>query len=151
MKHNIKEQPLHFSSILPPTSVMSSDNSEIRDALGTLRNKYSHARMTNCDARIEATSDEYNLDFLRGLKLSYSHQPLFLQSVIGMAMSLKPMFDDPVNGNFFKKVFLIIAEPERIISFRVDWEDDQGNMICNRGWRVEFSRYSIQSKMLLSI
>ena len=32
-----------------------------------------------------------------------------------------------------------IVEPERVILFRVPWVDDQGNIIVNRGFRVEFN------------
>ena len=30
-----------------------------------------------------------------------------------------------------------IAEPDRVVSFRVCWEDDSGNVRVNRGWRVQ--------------
>ena len=78
---------------------------------------------------------------LRGLKLSYSmNQPTFVQVVEETANSLQPLFDDPLNGKFYNKVFLIMTDPERVISFRVNWVDDRGNNRQNRGWRVEFSR-----------
>jgi len=32
-----------------------------------------------------------------------------------------------------------LTEPDRIISFRVTWEDDQGNVQVNRAWRVQFN------------
>ena len=32
-----------------------------------------------------------------------------------------------------------LVEPERIIKFRVPWEDDQGNIHVNRGFRVQFN------------
>eukprot|EP00560_Eucampia_antarctica_P009144 CAMPEP_0197827646 /NCGR_PEP_ID=MMETSP1437-20131217/4383_1 /TAXON_ID=49252 ORGANISM="Eucampia antarctica, Strain CCMP1452" /NCGR_SAMPLE_ID=MMETSP1437 /ASSEMBLY_ACC=CAM_ASM_001096 /LENGTH=400 /DNA_ID=CAMNT_0043428581 /DNA_START=254 /DNA_END=1453 /DNA_ORIENTATION=+ len=32
-----------------------------------------------------------------------------------------------------------MTEPERILSFRVPWTDDDGNIQHNRGWRVEFN------------
>ena len=32
-----------------------------------------------------------------------------------------------------------MCEPDRIINFRVNWEDDQGEVQVNRGWRVQFS------------
>jgi glutamate dehydrogenase (NADP+) len=32
-----------------------------------------------------------------------------------------------------------LVEPERIIKFRVPWEDDQGNVHVNRGFRVQFN------------
>ena len=38
-----------------------------------------------------------------------------------------------------EKVLYRMATPERDISFRVVWEDDQGNIQINRGYRVQFS------------
>lgn len=32
-----------------------------------------------------------------------------------------------------------LVEPERIITFRVPWVDDQGEVQVNRGWRVQFN------------
>lgn len=32
-----------------------------------------------------------------------------------------------------------MTEPDRTVSFRVCWEDDAGNVNCNRGWRVQFN------------
>jgi glutamate dehydrogenase (NADP+) len=81
------------------------------------------------------------LGFLGDLRAKYSHQPVFLQSVEEIALSLLPLFSDPEHGAFYKRAFIAMTEPERTISFRVPWEDDQGNMHFNRGWRVEFSRY----------
>ena len=80
-----------------------------------------------------------DLDFLDDLRNKYSHQPTFLQAVEEMAMALLPLFQDEKNGPFYKRAFLAMTEPERTISFRVPWEDDNGNMQFNRGWRVEFS------------
>ncbi len=108
---------------------------ETRDALDSLRNKYSHSRVLD-----QHMAQDNDLDFLRGLSDSYAHQPIFLQAVEEMAISLKPLFDDSKDGEFYKKVFLIMAEPERLISFRINWVDDQGILRQNKGWRVEFSR-----------
>ena len=78
--------------------------------------------------------------FLETLRRNYSHQPVFLQAVEEMAINLKPLFADPTHGEFYQRAFLVMTEPERTISFRVPWEDDEGNMRYNRGWRVEFNR-----------
>ena len=32
-----------------------------------------------------------------------------------------------------------MTEPDRIIIFRVSWEDDDGNVRVNRAWRVQFN------------
>jgi len=82
-----------------------------------------------------------NLDFLNDLKAKYAHQPTFLQAVEEMALSLADLFEDPDKGDFYKRAFLAMTEPERSISFRVTWMDDEGKMRVNRGYRVEFSRY----------
>lgn len=80
-----------------------------------------------------------NLSFLDDMRAKYAHQPIFLQSLDEMAVSLLPLFDDHDQGEFYQRAFLAIAEPERTISFRVSWMDDEGNLQFNRGWRVEFN------------
>mmetsp|Transcript_19948 Transcript_19948/g.41705 ORF Transcript_19948/g.41705 Transcript_19948/m.41705 type:complete len:453 (-) Transcript_19948:159-1517(-) len=78
-------------------------------------------------------------DFLADLQSKYSHQPIFLQAVEEMALSVEPLFEDPENGEFYKRAFAYMTEPERMISFHVPWMDDAGVLHVNRGWRVEFS------------
>jgi len=78
-------------------------------------------------------------DFLDDLKGKYAHEPTFLQAVEEMALSLKPLFEDPEKGDYYKRAFCAIAEPERTLKFRVSWMDDAGNLQFNRGWRVEFN------------
>lgn len=76
---------------------------------------------------------------LEDLQNKYAHQPTYLQAVQEMARSLEPLFQHPINGHQYQKAFKILTEPERIISFKVPWEDDDGVLHINRGWRVEFS------------
>lgn len=86
--------------------------------------------------------DEDHVDtvsFLDDLKEKYSYQPVFLQAVDEMALSLGDLFDDAKEGEFFRRAFVAMTEPERVISFRVPWMDDHGMIHYNRGWRVEFS------------
>ena len=90
---------------------------------------------------VEEKKEELSeLSFLTDLKSKYSHQPTFLQAVEEMAISLKPLFKDPEKGDFYRRAFLAMAEPERTIKFRVSWMNDKGELRFNRGWRVEFSR-----------
>jgi glutamate dehydrogenase (NADP+) len=85
------------------------------------------------------TNPVKKFDFLDDLRTKYPHQPIFLQAVEEMALSIEPLFSDPINGDFYKKAFLYLTEPERMISFHVPWMDDKGVQHVNRGWRVEFS------------
>lgn len=61
------------------------------------------------------------------------------RAVEEMAISLRSLFLDPEKGDFYQRAFVAMAEPERIISFRVPWMDDNGVLHFNRGYRVEFS------------
>jgi len=88
---------------------------------------------------IHTPSIHASLSFLDPLREKYAHQPTFLQAVEEMAESLAPIFANKEKGEFYKRAFLVMTEPERSISFRVNWTDDQGRLQTNRGWRVEFS------------
>lgn len=81
------------------------------------------------------------LEFLNELEDKYAHQPVFLQAVEEMALSLMDFFQDEKLGDFYQRAFLLMAEPERTVSFRVPWMDDKGSLRSNRGWRIEFNRY----------
>jgi len=62
----------------------------------------------------------------------------FHQAVQEVAESLMPVIDkNPV----FRKAKILerIAEPERVILFRVPWMDDKGEVQVNRGYRIEMN------------
>ena len=65
-------------------------------------------------------------------------EPEFLQAVTEVFESLEPVIDaDP---RFEKNgIMERITEPERMISFRVSWVDDNGKVQVNRGYRVQFN------------
>lgn len=68
----------------------------------------------------------------------YPHQPEFIQAVKEVGSSIGKVYDDnPKYAEF--KVFERLCEPDRIISFRVNWEDDNGQVQINRGFRVQFN------------
>jgi len=62
--------------------------------------------------------------------------PEFLQAVEEVANSLIPIFED---NPMYMRIFEVIAEPERVIVFKVPWETDDGTIKVNRGFRVQFS------------
>jgi len=63
-------------------------------------------------------------------------QKEFLQAFEEVLQSLKPVFE---KDEKYLAVMETIAEPERVITFRVPWIDDKGVQRVNRGFRVQFS------------
>ncbi len=67
------------------------------------------------------------------------NEPEFHQAVKEVLDSLKDVID--ANEAAYRKVSLLerMVEPERIISFKVPWVDDNGNVQVNKGYRVQFN------------
>ena len=63
----------------------------------------------------------------------------FHQAVKEVLDSLRLVID--ANEEKYRSVSLLerLVEPERIISFRVPWVDDKGNVLVNKGYRVQFN------------
>ena len=65
-------------------------------------------------------------------------EPEFHQAVHEVLTSLVPVVNE--RPELIKKgVMDSLVEPERFVSFRVPWEDDQGVVHVNRGYRVQFN------------
>ncbi len=66
-------------------------------------------------------------------------EPEFHQAVKEVLDSLRLVID--ANEDKYKKVGLLerLTEPERVISFRVPWVDDNGCVQVNKGYRVQFN------------
>ena len=65
-------------------------------------------------------------------------EPEFHQTVREVLESLEPVIEkrpDYVTSGVLER----IVEPERIIKFRVPWTDDNGNVMVNRGFRIQFN------------
>lgn len=62
----------------------------------------------------------------------------FLQAVKEVLTTLTPVFN---HNPLYEKYNIAerIIEPERFISFKITWVDDQGNIQVNRGYRVQFN------------
>lgn len=83
-----------------------------------------------------------NNTYLKGiydeLESRYSYQPEYLQAVYEVLESLEPLIEkDPKYQT--NAVVERIVYPERLIEFRVTWEDDNGKVQVNRGYRVQFN------------
>ncbi|MGF0009725.1 NADP-specific glutamate dehydrogenase [Desulfovibrio sp. SGI.102] len=75
---------------------------------------------------------------IEGLKQKYASEPVFLQAVEEVLMTLQPLLDKDTKYEKYK-ILERITEPERIISFRVEWVDDKGEIQVNRGYRVQYN------------
>jgi len=70
------------------------------------------------------------------VKARDGEQSEFLQAFEEVLQSLTPVFK---KDERYLAVMETIAEPERVITFRVPWIDDKGVQRVNRGFRVQFS------------
>ena len=76
--------------------------------------------------------------FMELVKQRNGHEPEFLQAVQEVAETVIPYIID--NDIYFgKNILLRMVEPERLISFRVSWVDDDGEIQVNRGYRVQMN------------
>ncbi|WP_431124983.1 NADP-specific glutamate dehydrogenase [Flagellimonas flava] len=66
------------------------------------------------------------------------HEPEFIQAVQEVAETVIPYIvkHDIYHG---KNILLRMVEPERLISFRVAWVDDSGEIHVNRGYRIQMN------------
>jgi glutamate dehydrogenase (NADP+) len=76
--------------------------------------------------------------FMIGLKKRNPHEPEFHQAVQEVAESLAPfLLENPKYRE--ARILERMTEPDRVVIFRVTWEDDEGNIRVNRAWRVQFN------------
>ncbi len=76
--------------------------------------------------------------FMRGLVRRNPGEPEFHQAVHEVAETLAPFI--LANPRYRQgQILERMTEPDRIVIFRVTWEDDQGNIRANRAWRVQFN------------
>ena len=83
-------------------------------------------------------TNEYLKRVYEGLEKRNANEPEFLQAVREVLESIQPVVEKHPE---YEKAGLIerLVEPERIITFRVPWVDDQGKVQVNRGHRVQFN------------
>ena len=83
-------------------------------------------------------TNEYLKRVYDGLAQRNANEPEFLQAVREVLESIQPVVEKHPE---YEKAGLIerMVEPERIITFRVPWVDDQGKVQVNRGYRVQFN------------
>ncbi len=84
------------------------------------------------------TDDAMVQQFMQGLIRRNQGEPEFHQAVQEVAESVMPFI--LANPRYQKaQIFERMTEPDRIVIFRVSWEDDEGNIRANRAFRVQFN------------
>jgi len=77
-------------------------------------------------------------EFMAELKAKNPGEPEFHQAVEEVAESLEPVLEQ--SPEYRKaKILERMAEPERVILFRIPWVDDKGELQINKGYRVEMN------------
>jgi len=73
---------------------------------------------------------------IEAVKARDPDQKEFIQAVTEVLTSLVPILEAEPK---YQKLLPLLVEPERIIIFRVPWVNDKGEMVVNRGFRVQFN------------
>ena len=74
--------------------------------------------------------------FMEGVKKRNPGQDEFVQAVQEVAQDIFDFIEDKEQYHE-AQILRRIAEPDRVVSFRVCWEDDSHNIRVQRGWRVQ--------------
>ena len=84
-----------------------------------------------------AVSDHVDVSqFVEGVRKRNPGQTEFVQAVQEVAEDIFEFIEDKEEYHHYQ-ILRRIAEPDRVISFRVCWEDDNHNIRVQRGWRVQ--------------
>ena len=84
-----------------------------------------------------AVKEHVDLDrFIAGVKARNPGQPEFVQAVQEVSQDIFEFIKDKKQYHEYQ-ILRRIAEPDRVVSFRVCWEDDNNNIRVQRGWRVQ--------------
>jgi glutamate dehydrogenase (NADP+) len=77
-------------------------------------------------------------NFLQEVSQRNTNEPEFMQAVSEVAQTVIPYIvaNDIYHG---KNILMRMAEPERVVMFRVPWIDDSGEIRVNRGYRIEMN------------
>lgn len=81
---------------------------------------------------------EFVSKFMNQVRLQNEGQPEFHQAVEEFVETIAPFY---LENQVYRdnKILERIVNPDRIIVFRVVWEDDKGEIQINRGYRVQFN------------
>ncbi len=75
---------------------------------------------------------------IENVKIRNAHEPEFIQTVEEVFSSIEPLVNAHPEYEKYD-ILMRMTEPDRAISFRVTWVDDNGNVQVNRGYRYQFN------------
>ena len=89
-------------------------------------------------ASITQAAQEELDGFMSGLERRNPGEPEFQQAVHEVAQTLVPF---TLDHSKYRDAQILerLTEPDRVIIFRVTWQDDSGQIRANRAWRVQFN------------
>ena len=82
---------------------------------------------------------EYIKKVIQSVKDKNPNEPEFVQAVSEVFSSLSPAIEKEPTKYIENGVLERLVEPDRIITFRVAWVDDNNKVQVNRGYRVQFN------------
>ena len=89
------------------------------------------------------TNQKHNIcmkteQILTALEAKHQGEKEYLQAVREVLQSIEPVYNEHPE---FERVRLVerLVEPDRILTFRVPWVDDHGEVNVNIGYRVQFN------------
>ena len=88
---------------------------------------------------MQGDEDVYDVDsFIAELERRNPSQEEFIQAAREVVSNVIDVVND--NPQYIRnKILERITEPDRVISFKVEWEDDNGEIQVNKGYRVQFN------------
>jgi glutamate dehydrogenase (NADP+) len=80
----------------------------------------------------------YTSEVIDSVSKRYPWETEFCQAVSGVLSSLENVVESDPR---YRQAMILerLVEPERVLMFRVPWQDDRGDYHVNRGYRVEFN------------
>jgi len=84
------------------------------------------------------TGRDYIDSVLVKINDKHGDKPEYVQAIEEVYSTLEPYLDQHPEIEEHN-ILELLSEPERVIQFRVPWEDDEGNWRVNLGWRVQFN------------
>lgn len=84
------------------------------------------------------STNDYMKRVLETIEEKHSDKPEYLQAVKEFFSTLTPYLEEHPEIEEYN-ILELVAEPERVIQFRVPWEDDEGNWRVNLAWRVQYN------------